>query len=86
MVGDTENNGKRPSLKYKGVIIKGALEHGMPQTYLDHLEAFADNGFNGHVDLKSCVGTSETLESGASYATGPKCPSTSGGASLRPGL
>lgn len=40
-----------PSLRYKNVIITGAIEHGLPEEYVKQLEAIPDNGYNGDVDV-----------------------------------
>ena len=44
-----------PSLAYKSVILKGAREHKLPQSYVDELTAIPDNGDEDHVDLRSAV-------------------------------
>lgn len=44
---------RRPSLVYKNVILKGAMEHHLPETYIQQLRQIQDNGYNGPVDLTS---------------------------------
>jgi len=44
-----------PSLAYKSVILKGAREHKLPQSYVEELTAIPDNGDGDHVDLRSAV-------------------------------
>ena len=41
----------RPSKVYKGVIVEGALEHGLPIEYIDKLKNIEDNGYGGEVDI-----------------------------------
>eukprot|EP00096_Caligus_rogercresseyi_P013002 TRINITY_DN5671_c0_g1_i1.p1 TRINITY_DN5671_c0_g1~~TRINITY_DN5671_c0_g1_i1.p1 ORF type:complete len:175 (+),score=43.80 TRINITY_DN5671_c0_g1_i1:44-568(+) len=45
------NGDKRPSGVYKGVILGGAKEHGLMESYLKDLEAIEDNGYDGEVDI-----------------------------------
>uniref|UniRef100_A0A7E4WBK5 gamma-glutamylcyclotransferase n=1 Tax=Panagrellus redivivus TaxID=6233 RepID=A0A7E4WBK5_PANRE len=40
-----------PSPHYKHVIVSGAIEHELPQKYIDSLKAIPDNGFKGRVEL-----------------------------------
>ena len=41
----------RPSKVYKGVIVEGAHEHGLPMEYIDKLKNIEDNGYGGEVDI-----------------------------------
>ena len=41
----------RPSKVYKGVIVEGALEHGLPVEYIEKLKSIEDNGYGGEVDI-----------------------------------
>lgn len=36
---------------YKDVIVRGALEAGLPPHYIDQLRAVEDNGYRGDVSL-----------------------------------
>ena len=44
-----------PSLAYKSVILKGAREHKLPQSYVEELTAIPDNGDGDHVDLRIAI-------------------------------
>jgi len=34
------SRGRKPSLRYIGLLIEGAAQHGLPPDYLDFLESF----------------------------------------------
>ena len=40
-----------PSGAYKNVIVKGAIEHQLPDKYIEKLRQIKDNGYVGEVDL-----------------------------------
>ena len=40
-----------PSVVYKDVIIRGAIEHNMPSDYIEKLKNIQDNGYDGKVDI-----------------------------------
>ena len=40
-----------PSPHYKHVIITGAIEHALPDYYIEKLKKIKDNGFKGRVEL-----------------------------------
>ena len=40
-----------PSGAYKNVIVKGAIEHQLPDKYIEKLRQIKDNGYIGQVDL-----------------------------------
>lgn len=42
----------RPSKVYKSVIVKGAIENGLPNDYIESLLKINDNGYNGPVEVK----------------------------------
>ena len=42
----------KPSLAYKNVILIGAREHKLPETYIDDLDNIVDNGDGDQVHLK----------------------------------
>ena len=46
-----EEADKRPSWVYKDVIVRGAVEHGLPQDYISQLRAVEDNGYRGEVSV-----------------------------------
>ena len=46
-----EEKDKRPSWVYKDVILRGALEHQLPQDYVTKLRAVEDNGYRGEVSV-----------------------------------
>lgn len=46
-----ERQPQSPSPHYKLVIVKGAIEHHLPQHYIDKLKAIPDNGYRGEVSL-----------------------------------
>jgi cation transport regulator ChaC len=37
---DKISRGRKPSLRYIGLLIEGAAQHGLPPDYLDYLESF----------------------------------------------
>ena len=39
-----------PSAVYHGVILKGAMEHNLPDEYIEFLRGIKNNGFTGHED------------------------------------
>uniref|UniRef100_T1IZ91 gamma-glutamylcyclotransferase n=1 Tax=Strigamia maritima TaxID=126957 RepID=T1IZ91_STRMM len=47
----------RPSPIYKNVIIKGAIEHHLPQDYVDQLNKIDDNGYSGPVSINLSIDT-----------------------------
>ena len=42
----------RPSTVYKRVIVRGAIENGLPEHYIQRLERIDDNGYDGKVDVQ----------------------------------
>ena len=40
-----------PSGAYKKTIVKGAIEHELPDKYIEQLRQIEDNGYVGEVDL-----------------------------------
>lgn len=42
---------RRPSTIYKNVIIKGAVEHELPEDYIAQLKKIEDNGYDGPVAI-----------------------------------
>jgi gamma-glutamylcyclotransferase len=42
---------RRPSKVYLDVILKGAREHSLPQSYIDKLQDIEHNGYEGEVQL-----------------------------------
>ena len=42
---------RRPSWVYKDVIVRGALEHSLPEDYINKLRAVKDNGYKGDVSV-----------------------------------
>uniref|UniRef100_A0A646QF06 gamma-glutamylcyclotransferase n=1 Tax=Hemiscolopendra marginata TaxID=943146 RepID=A0A646QF06_9MYRI len=46
---------RRPSTVYKNVIIKGAIEHQLPEDYINMLHQIVDNGYDGPVGINISV-------------------------------
>lgn len=44
--------GAKPSIVYKSVIIQGAMDGGLPAEYIELLKKMPDNGYDGPVDVK----------------------------------
>ncbi|ESO90374.1 hypothetical protein LOTGIDRAFT_164301 [Lottia gigantea] len=42
-----DHPGEAPSPQYKDVIVRGAKRSGLPEHYIQFLESFQDNGYNG---------------------------------------
>ena len=47
-----EAEDKRPSPQYLEVIIRGALQHGLPGAYVDKLRSIQHNGYSGQIGIK----------------------------------
>ncbi|GMS87161.1 hypothetical protein PENTCL1PPCAC_9336, partial [Pristionchus entomophagus] len=48
---DADGNENAPSPHYKLVIVRGAIEHDLPQAYMERLESVKDNGYRGPVQV-----------------------------------
>ena len=49
---DAPQEGALPSPQYKEVILKGAVEAGLPDSYIKLLSNQSDNGYQGHLDFR----------------------------------
>ncbi len=45
-----KNSTHIPSKVYKGVILRGAKQHGLPQDYIAGIEQHPDNGYDNDID------------------------------------
>ena len=44
---------RRPSAIYKNVMVRGAIENGVPKDYImNELHAIIDNGYDGEVEVQ----------------------------------
>jgi gamma-glutamylcyclotransferase len=50
-ITDPNRKPQQPSPHYKHVIVSGAIEHGLPEYYIEKLKKIQDNGFKGRVEL-----------------------------------
>ncbi|GIY37169.1 gamma-glutamylcyclotransferase [Caerostris darwini] len=50
ILGYKEDN-NMPSRVYKAVCVQGAIDHGLPPSYIKKLEAVADNGYKGPIPV-----------------------------------
>ena len=46
---------QNPSPHYKHVIVSGAIEHELPESYIEKLKQIPDNGYKGRVELDLSV-------------------------------
>uniref|UniRef100_A0A914Z484 gamma-glutamylcyclotransferase n=1 Tax=Panagrolaimus superbus TaxID=310955 RepID=A0A914Z484_9BILA len=50
-ITDPNRKSQQPSPHYKHVIVSGAIEHKLPEYYIEQLKKIQDNGFKGRVEL-----------------------------------
>uniref|UniRef100_A0AC34FH12 Gamma-glutamylcyclotransferase n=1 Tax=Panagrolaimus sp. ES5 TaxID=591445 RepID=A0AC34FH12_9BILA len=50
-ITDPNRKTQQPSPHYKHVIVSGAIEHHLPEYYIEKLKQIQDNGFKGRVEL-----------------------------------
>ncbi len=52
-----------PSINYKNVILSGARENHLPDSYISKLEKIEDNGYHGHVEVDLNLSLAEDPDS-----------------------
>jgi hypothetical protein len=51
----TDKFDNRPSPHYKDVLVKGAQQNSIPQTYIEFLQNIEDNGYSGDIPVYNAV-------------------------------